>query len=100
MPESEFAIGQCYFLFGYFDEERRLPEVETYVFIGENLHGEVRGSESQSWYFRNAGVLESGSEGEIYGLSQPLRAGVRWPRHTNEAVAKASGLICRNSSDH
>jgi hypothetical protein len=66
-------------LFGYFDEERRLPEIETYVFIGENLHGEVRGSESQSWYFRNAETFpqrgfrqEHQDKGQIFAVGEGM----------------------------
>lgn len=44
----QFSIGQCYFHLSFFDKELRLPEIETYVFIGE-----VTSSGSRVWYFKN-----------------------------------------------
>lgn len=34
---TQFEMGRCYFMLSFFDNEGRMPLVETYVFIGVNL---------------------------------------------------------------
>jgi len=56
---SRLAIGDVYFLVGYLDEAKRLPVVETLIYIGNDLGGEIDGSP----YFQDV---------ESYHVSGPL----------------------------
>jgi len=54
MTERIFEKDQCYFLFTHFDEDSRIPSVETYVFIGKNILGESPEMASEDrWYFQS-----------------------------------------------
>jgi len=44
--------GGCYFLIGYYDEDLRVPSIETYIYLGKNLLGET--ATDERWYFQEA----------------------------------------------
>jgi hypothetical protein len=41
---SRLAIGDVYFLVSYLDEAKRLPVIESLIYIGNDLGGEIDGS--------------------------------------------------------
>jgi|GEM_PF-6631584 len=50
--------GGCYFLIGYYDEDLKVPSIETYIYLGRNLRGEHAADER--WYFQEAGSFIEG----------------------------------------
>ena len=51
--DNELVIGRCYFLISFLDEEMRIPEIETYIYIGKNLISESDVSDESGWYFQD-----------------------------------------------
>jgi hypothetical protein len=49
--EIKFEPGQCYFLLGYCDRELRIPDIETYIYLGRNVFGP---QSEDCWYFQEA----------------------------------------------
>jgi hypothetical protein len=47
-----FNEGACYFLLGYYDDDLKLPSIETFIYLGKNLLGELASDER--WYFQQA----------------------------------------------
>lgn len=47
-----FKEGACYFLVGYYDDDLKLPAIDTFIYLGKNLLGEAE-SEGR-WYFQHA----------------------------------------------
>jgi len=50
--QTRLKVGGCYFLLGYFDEDLRLPSIETYIYLGKNILDETEGD--ARWYFQEA----------------------------------------------
>lgn len=51
-PES-LKVGQCYFMVSYLDNSMRIPEIETYIYVGKNLYPEDGNNGRNFWYFQN-----------------------------------------------
>jgi hypothetical protein len=49
--EIKFEPGQCYFMLGYCDRDLRIPDIETYIFLGRNVFGP---QSEDLWYFQEA----------------------------------------------
>jgi hypothetical protein len=49
---AQFKEGACYFLVGYYDDDMKLPAIESYIYLGKNLLGEAESEER--WYFQEA----------------------------------------------
>lgn len=47
-----FEQGGRYFLVGYYDDNLTLPSIETLIYLGKNLLGEV--DRDERWYFQEA----------------------------------------------
>ena len=45
-------IGKAYFIAGYCDGGMRVPDIETYIFIGKNMAEEDSNRNQDSWYFQ------------------------------------------------
>lgn len=48
---TSFEPGQCYFLMGYCDRDLRIPDIETYLYLGCNIFGP---QSEDCWYFQEA----------------------------------------------
>ena len=48
----QLTEGGCYFLIGYFDDDLRLPSIETFIYLGKNLLGDSEND--PRWYFQEA----------------------------------------------
>lgn len=49
--EINYEPGQCYFMFGYCDRDLRIPDIDTYIFLGRNVFGP---KSEDRWYFQEA----------------------------------------------
>jgi hypothetical protein len=73
---AQFEMGRCYFMLSFFDNEGRMPLVETYVFIGTNLMDQDRKSSGTTWYFKKPdSYIHSGARLEEADLESCIRVG-------------------------
>lgn len=49
-PEA-LIIGNAYFMISFFDNEGRIPEITTYIYVGKNLLNQT--DEKDTWYFQH-----------------------------------------------
>ena len=71
---TQFEMGHCYFMLSFFDNEGRMPLVETYVFIGVNLMEQDQ--QGTTWYFKKPdGYIKSGARLEKADLKSCIRVG-------------------------
>ena len=45
-------VGRAYFIAGYCDEDMRVPDIDTYIFIGKNMADGDDNRNQDSWYFQ------------------------------------------------
>lgn len=73
---TQFEMGRCYFMLSFFDNEGRMPLVETYVFIGVNLMERDQQSSGTTWYYKKPdSYIESGARLEEADLENCIRVG-------------------------
>ena len=36
---EDFVVGKFYFQIAYYDEDLSIPDIDTYIYIGNNIHG-------------------------------------------------------------
>jgi len=51
--EDAMEPGDCYFFISYFDAQMRIPEIETYVYVGKNVLPDDEQSGKDIWYFQH-----------------------------------------------
>lgn len=93
MIDAENLIeGNFYFLISYFDDALSIPDIETYIYVGQNLLPSDKGSEIYHWYFQDpetyiekGAFIESQNKKEI----DTLRA----DQDTLETMYDIEGLI-------
>ena len=54
MRPQDLKQGACYFLVTYHDEALRLPEIMTYVYLGEGIFGRKGAADEPRWFFQTA----------------------------------------------
>ena len=96
---ARFKEGACYFLVGYYDEDFKLPSIETFIYLGKNLLGE--NATNERWYFqqaesfaRNGRVLPSAGRKNDDILATP-------PEHLKDFLdsAQLANLLSKNGGD-
>ncbi len=97
--DNELVIGRCYFLISFLDEEMRIPEIETYIYIGKNLISESDVSDESGWYFQDPESYLS--VGQFDSSRKDIARDVmRVDDHTLDLLCDLPGLIRRLSKIH
>jgi hypothetical protein len=53
IEEDLLIEGERYFLVWYYDEEMRIPDIETHIFVGKNVFSEPDAPGQDAWYFQD-----------------------------------------------
>ena len=92
IDKDEIIIGNTYYLIGYFDNNLKIPDVETYIYVGKNVLPSDKNSNGDSWYFQDpSSFLSKG-----YFYENQNKEGfdiVRADEETLETIFDVSGLI-------
>lgn len=91
LEEDDLIQGSCYFLVWYYDDDLRIPDIETYIFIGKNVLPSDK-EDDERWYFQNPeSYLKKGS---FIKTNDGSDCGVfRTDQETLETIYDLEGLI-------
>lgn len=49
----DFVIGTCYFILSYYDNDMRIPLIDTYIYVDLNILENSDQNEEDFWYFQD-----------------------------------------------
>ena len=93
IDENLLIEGERYFLVWYFDEDMKIPDIETHVYVGKNVFSEpdVPGQDD-AWYFQDAGSYVK--LGIFTGIQDKSKCELlKADRDTLESMYDLDGLI-------
>ena len=85
-----FHLGSCYFTLSYFDEQLKMPLIETYIFIGVDLLPGEKEAAERTWYFKRPDSFLA-TQYQLTGAE--LQECVRFGEDTIELVLELPDLI-------
>jgi hypothetical protein len=96
VDKADLTVGAPYYICAFHDQELGIPKIETYIYVGQDLFDDDRGSRGSGWYFQDpVSYLEHGS---FVGPSDASECELfRADEKTAELFCDLSELIARLS---